>query len=114
MNCRLETLEMDMPARHAGEAGGQVNTCPTPRLGEECVVICDAVLLWLRFVGIRTSKRRILRLMRAYGLLSPHRVARPYGPQAHERQNTTERINEMWGTDMTSTEQPGRIRLVSF
>ncbi len=36
----------------------------------------------LRFAGIRTSKRRVLRLMREHGLLAPGRVGRPHGPKA--------------------------------
>ena len=38
----------------------------------------------LRFAGIRTSKRRVLRLMRAHDLLAPGRVGRPHGPKAHD------------------------------
>ena len=56
----------------------------------------------LRHQGIRTSKRRVLRLMRVHGLLAPHRVGHPHGPRAHDGKITTECINEMWGTDMTS------------
>jgi hypothetical protein len=38
--------------------------------------------LWarLRFAGVRTSKRRVLRLMRQHDLLAPGRVGRPHGP----------------------------------
>jgi putative transposase len=57
----------------------------------------------LRFAGIRTSKRRVLRLMRAHGLLAPSRVGRPHGPKAHDGTIRTERVDEMWGTDLTST-----------
>jgi putative transposase len=57
----------------------------------------------LRFAGIRTSKRRVLRLMRAHGLLAPGRVGRPHGPKAHDGMIRTERVDEMWGTDLTST-----------
>jgi hypothetical protein len=35
----------------------------------------------LRFKGIRTSKRRVLRLTRAHGLQVPHRAGRPRGPR---------------------------------
>jgi len=56
----------------------------------------------IRRQGIRTSKRRVLRLMRVHGLLAPHRVGHPHGPTAHDGKITTERINQMWGTDMTS------------
>ena len=38
----------------------------------------------LRFAGIRTSKRRILRLTRVHGLQAPGRVGRPRGPKAHD------------------------------
>ena len=57
----------------------------------------------LRFAGIRTSKRRVLRLMRAHHLLAPGRVGRPHGPKAHDGAIRTERVDEMWGTDLTST-----------
>jgi putative transposase len=57
----------------------------------------------LRFAGIRTSKRRVLRLMRAHDLLAPGRVGRPRGPKAHDGTIRTERVDEMWGTDLTAT-----------
>ena len=57
----------------------------------------------LRFAGIRTSKRRVLRLMREHDLLVPGRVGRPHGPKAHDGTIRTERVDEMWGTDLTST-----------
>jgi putative transposase len=57
----------------------------------------------LRFAGIRTSKRRVLRLMRAHDLLAPGRVGRPHGPKAHDGTIRTERVDEMWGTDLTTT-----------
>ena len=57
----------------------------------------------LRFAGIRTSKRRVLRLMREHDLLAPGRVGRPHGPKAHDGTIKTERVDEMWATDLTST-----------
>jgi len=57
----------------------------------------------LRFGGIRTSKRRVLRLMREHDLLAPSRVGRPHGPKAHDGTIRTERVDQMWGTDLTST-----------
>jgi transposase InsO family protein len=57
----------------------------------------------LRFAGIRTSKRRVLRLMRAHDLLAPGRVGRAHGPKAHDGTIRTERVDEMWGTDLTAT-----------
>jgi putative transposase len=57
----------------------------------------------LRFAGLRTSKRRVLRLMRTHDLLAPGRVGRPHGPKAHDGTIRTERVDEMWGTDLTAT-----------
>jgi putative transposase len=57
----------------------------------------------LRFAGIRTSKRRVLRLTREQGLQAPGRVGRPHGPKAHDGTIRTERVDEMWGTDLAST-----------
>lgn len=60
--------------------------------------------LWarLRLIGIRTSRRRVLRLMRGHGLLAHQRVGRAHGPKAHDGTITTERIDLMWGADLTS------------
>jgi transposase InsO family protein len=60
--------------------------------------------LWarLRFAGLRTSRRRVLRLMREHGLLAHQRVGRPHGSRAHDGTITTERVDLMWGTDLTS------------
>jgi transposase InsO family protein len=60
--------------------------------------------LWarLRFAGIRTSRRRVLRLMREHGLLAHQRAGRPHGPRAHDGTIITERVDMMWGTDLTS------------
>lgn len=57
----------------------------------------------LRVQGIRTSKARVLRLMRAAGLLAPHRAVRVMGPTTHDGTIITENPNVMWGTDATST-----------
>ena len=60
--------------------------------------------LWarLRFAGIRTSRRRVLRLMREHDLLAHQRTGRPRGSRAHDGTITTERVDAMWGTDLTS------------
>jgi putative transposase len=54
----------------------------------------------LRHAGIRTSARRVRRLMGAHGLLAPHRVGRPE-QRAHDGSITTAAVDVMWGTDMT-------------
>jgi len=41
--------------------------------------------------------------MRAHDLLAPSRVGRPHGPKAHDGTIRTERVDAMWGTDLTST-----------
>ena len=56
----------------------------------------------LRHAGIRTSARRIRRLMRQHGLLAPHRVGRPE-QRAHDGTITTTTVDVMWGTDRTET-----------
>jgi transposase InsO family protein len=60
--------------------------------------------LWarLRHAGVRTSPRRVLRIMREHGLLAHQRTGSPRGPRAHDGTITTERVDEMWGTDMTA------------
>jgi putative transposase len=47
---------------------------------------------------IRASRERVLRLMREYHLLSPHRGPRGEA-NLHDGRITTETPNEMWGTD---------------
>lgn len=57
----------------------------------------------LRWAGVRTSRRRVLRLMGENGLLAPQRVGHRHGPAAHDGVIITDRPDEMWGTDQTST-----------
>jgi putative transposase len=62
--------------------------------------------VWARLrhaCGIRTSQRRVLRLMRAHGLLAPSRVGTPRGPRAHDGTLIPEAVDVMWGTDLTTT-----------
>jgi hypothetical protein len=56
----------------------------------------------LRHAGVRTSRRRVLRVMRDHGLLAHQRAGSPRGPRAHDGTITTDRVDEMWGTDMTA------------
>jgi putative transposase len=56
----------------------------------------------LRHAGIRTSARRVRRLMGRHRLLAPHRVGRPER-RAHDGTITTAAVDLMWGTDMTET-----------
>ena len=56
----------------------------------------------LRFAGVRASPRRVRRVMRENGLLAPHRVGRTEA-KLHDGTIITDKVNEMWGTDMTQT-----------
>jgi putative transposase len=66
----------------------------------------------LRHAGIRSSARRVRRLMGQHGLLAPHRVGRPE-QRAHDGTITTTAVDVMWGTDMTETVtlKEGRARV---
>ena len=65
----------------------------------------------LRMGGIRTSRRRVLRLMREHDLLAPSRVGSPKGPRNHggnevSRRDGTiipDRVDALWGTDPAQT-----------
>ena len=57
----------------------------------------------LRVAGVRTSKRRVLRLMRANNLLAPSRVGAPRGPRNHDGTIIPDTVDTMWGTDLTTT-----------
>ena len=57
----------------------------------------------LRQQGIRTSKGRVLQLLRENQLLSPARQPEPVRSHPHEGTIIAERPNQMWGTDATTT-----------
>ena len=59
-------------------------------------------MVWarLRVSGVRVSRRRVLRLMREHGLLSPRRVRQGAGV-THDGTITTDVPDLMWGTDGT-------------
>jgi transposase InsO family protein len=57
----------------------------------------------LRHAGLRTSKRRVLRLMGAHDLLAPARVGSPRGPRSHDGTIIPETVDTLWGTDLTTT-----------
>ena len=77
----------------------------------------------LRHAGVRTSKRRVLRLMGEHGLLAPSRAGAPRGPRAHDGTIIPGAVipgavipgavipgavipgavDVLWGTDLTTT-----------
>ena len=113
--------------RHApaepGARRGPVGPCPDDELVAHIRHILEAssfpgegyrkVWARLRYQGIRTSLRRVLRLMRAHGLLAPTRHGHPHGAKAHDGTIITERVDAMWGTDMTTTctRQDGQVAI---
>jgi transposase InsO family protein len=56
----------------------------------------------LRWQGVRTSKARVLRLMREAQLLAPTRAGHAHGPKAHDGTITTAQPDVLWGVDATS------------
>ena len=99
---RSEAIERRRPARCDGGRGAGAGDPPAPagqpvpRRGLPQAVGAAAP------AGIRTSRRRVLRLMREHGLLAHQRAGRPRGSRAHDGTITTARVDLMWGTDLTS------------
>lgn len=61
--------------------------------------------IWARLrvqQAVRTSMRRVLRVMRAADLLAPTRQPTPVAERPHNGTIVTERPNVMWGTDATA------------
>lgn len=67
----------------------------------------------LRHQGIRTSKDRVLRLLRQHQLLSPARRPEPAPTNPHEGTIVTDAPQQMWGTDatQTATEEDGTVTI---
>jgi putative transposase len=103
-----------------------VTSVPAQRRGPKPVVSDDSLLaairadlarspwpgeghrkVWARLRvldGIRVARKRVLRLMRENGLLSPHR-ARTGDTTPHDRRIITEAPNIMWATDASVPQQ---------
>jgi putative transposase len=56
----------------------------------------------LRHQGLRTSKERVRRLLRETGLSAAARAGSVRGPRHHDGTIIPERIDTMWGPDMTA------------
>ena len=52
--------------------------------------------------GVRTSARRVLRLMREHGILAHQRSTSVRGPAVHDGTIVTQRPDEMWAIDATA------------
>ena len=57
----------------------------------------------LRYRCIHADIERVRLLMRDHGLQAPGKPRRVLGPRAHDGTITTQKPDEMWGTDATST-----------
>ena len=57
----------------------------------------------LRHKGVSIDKERLLRILREHQLLAPVRAGQYRGNRKHEGTIHTDRPDEMWGTDMTTT-----------
>src|SRR3954451_5720528 len=100
------------PGRRGAAAPGPVGPMPDADLLEAIrAVLADSPFhgeghrkVWarLRYRGIRTSRRRVLRLMRENGLLAPSRTGSPRGPRAHDGTIIPKAVDTMWGTDLTT------------
>src|ERR1700746_3253252 len=105
------SLKETPPNTLAGRPG-PVGACSDAELAEHIRQhIADSRLhgegyrkLWarLRFAGVRTSPRRVRRVMRENGLLAPHRVGRTE-TKPTDGTSTTNKVNEVGGPDMTQT-----------
>jgi putative transposase len=103
--------------RHASSAPGARRGPRGPGADDELVDYIQRILeaspfpgegyrkVWarLRHQGIRTSPRRVLRLMRAHHLLAPTRQGHPHGSKAHDGTIIPAQVDTLWGTDMTAT-----------
>jgi len=104
---RVEKPE-EVPRRRPGPIG----PCPDAELADHIRREIEASefhgegyrKIWarLRFSGVRVSPRRVRRVMGEHGLLAPHRVA-TVSAKVHDGTIVTDRVNEMWGTDMTQS-----------
>lgn len=56
----------------------------------------------LRYRGVHADIERVRLLMQAHGLQAPGKPQRNLGPRVHDGTITTQKPDEMWGTDATS------------
>jgi transposase InsO family protein len=57
----------------------------------------------LRYRGVHADIERVRLLMREHGLQAPGKPRRNLGPRVHDGTITTQKPDQMWGTDATST-----------
>ena len=84
----------------------------SPFVGEGDKKICAR----LRVRGVRTSRKRVLRLMREAGLLAPTPQVRRRARRLHDGRITTDTPDELWATDPTEawTRHDGRCAVFAI
>jgi transposase InsO family protein len=106
---RRDHLEAPRPPRKRGPQGPcsdeELLACIRAILDESAWVGEGHRKVWarLRFEGLRTSRRRVLRIMREHDLLAPTRLGRARGPRVHDGTIIPARPDQMWGIDGTAT-----------
>ncbi|GIU73103.1 MAG: integrase [Bryobacteraceae bacterium] len=70
----------------------------------------------LRHCDVRTSLRRVLRLLRQHLLLAPQRQPQPVEPKRHDGTILARRPNQMWGIDATAgfTLRDGQVAIFAM
>jgi putative transposase len=114
---------VETPPDAARRRPGPVGACPDAELAERIRRHITGSgfhgegyrKIWarLRVAGVRASPRRVRRVMGEHGLLAPHRAGRTEA-KTHDGTIVTDRVNEMWGTDMTQTITTGEGRAYVF
>lgn len=109
---RRQSVDLPTPPRRRPGPHGPMPDGPDGALVTEIrTVLADSPFhgegyrkVWarLRHRGVRTSKERVRRLVRQNGLAADTGRATPRGPQGHDGTIIPERIDSMWGTDMTA------------
>jgi putative transposase len=103
--------QRELHPREAAKRGPKVHT-DEELVGAIGKLLAEAVFtgegyrkIWarLRHIGVRTSKDRVLRLLREHQLLSPARQPAPVRNNPHEGTIVAQAPNQMWGTDATAT-----------
>lgn len=132
--CRLWGFSRATTYRHRDRRNADNNARPPRRRGPEGACSDSALLehiraiieaspfsgegyrkVWarLRAQGVRTAARRARRIMKEHNLLAPQRpVQRDAHP--HDGKIVTERVDQVWGTDMTQMVTTGEGRAYVF
>jgi transposase InsO family protein len=99
--------------RRAGRPGPKQGIVPDDVLLAEIRAVLESSLfhgegyrkVWsrLRAKGVRVDRDRVRRVMGRAGLQAPQRPGSAHGPKAHDGTITTDKPDQMWGTDATQT-----------